>query len=321
MRILLALTLVLFAGRLAAARPEEAGGQAATAYTPEEIERYLGTFNATYKDRKQPEEDAISVLADLHKAYHFLDTLEKEGKSTPDTEKLKKRIVTDVIKGLKARERPLVTLECVKTLGDMGDRRASKDLLSWLDKPVLDSKSPNPQWVEEGFKALAYTGEDDDATIKFVIGYATGKHVDETVPGLVLGAIPEWRHLDGKVRKELFERVLGYVGGLHSMQNKGGAEGAKAKERYERVKENGMRALTLLSGSETPLKDPVGAREWFSEHKKGFWEDYVGPKFRAKPEEKKPEESKPEEKKPEEKKPGEGTPPAGAAGPKKETGG
>jgi hypothetical protein len=283
------LVLCAAAGR---AGPEEAappGGGAETTFTLEEIENYLSSFNAVYKDKKQPEEDATGLLENMLKAYRFLDGKEKQGQATTDDMKMKKRIVVETMKGLKVRNRTYVTLECVKKLGEMGDRSAAKEILGWLDKIVLDAKNPQPPWVESGFLALALIGEDDDATVKFIISYATGKHPDETLPNLIITQLPEWRSLSGKNRKELFERILGYVGGLHSTSKKGGSEGATAKERYERLQESARRFFTEFAGASTPFADPPAVNEWFKENKKKNWEDYVGVRFRKKAEQPKPE--------------------------------
>lgn len=288
MKRMLALVLALSSVALRAdeaAKPSEPE----TTFTLPEIENYLSSFDSTYKDRKQPEEDATSLLENLTKAYRFLEKKHAKGEAAEDEIKMKKRIVQEVMKGVRVRNRPLVTLECVKVLGEMGDRIAVREVLNWLDKTVLDAKNPQSQQVESGFLALALIGDNDDATLKFVISYATGKHPDDTLPNLVIQQLPQWKSLSGKNRKELFERVLGYVGGLHSTQNKGGAEGKTAKERYERLQESAKLFFTELSGSPAPLADPAAAREWYNENKKRNWEEYVGVRFRKKAEPPAPE--------------------------------
>jgi len=120
--------------------------------------------------------------------------------------------------------------------------------------------------------------------------YATGKHNDINVASQALMATYEWRELPGKERKEFFNKVQQYLGGLHSLMR--GTDVKKrgdAEQKYNTVKDNGLKALHLLSGEPQPFADPDVAFEWWKENKKRRWDDYVGPRFRKKEEAKKVE--------------------------------
>jgi hypothetical protein len=252
-----------------------------TPYSVVEIESYLKVFKDTYKDRKLPEEDAVAVLEDLRKAYLFLaskgDELEKPEESA------KRDIVKYVSRGLKARKRPLVTLECANVLGQIADPDGAKPLLQWMDRVVLDMKSVNTQWVEYGFRSMAAIGSEDSQTIDLVRSYATGKHVDPAVASHAIAAAGNWRQLKGKTRKELFEKILGYVGGLYS-NSKGGDPKKRGsfEKKFKAVEEAAMKTLSELAGVDTPFKSPPEAQSWWKDNKRARWEEYVGPLYRKK---------------------------------------
>ncbi|MFB3065034.1 MAG: hypothetical protein ACE10D_00840, partial [Planctomycetota bacterium] len=84
-------------------------------FTVEEVDQWLYQFKTTYKDKKAPEEDAISVIENLIKAYQYLHG--KGDQESKDEKKARKKIVDQLAKGLKARKRPQVTTECAKGLG------------------------------------------------------------------------------------------------------------------------------------------------------------------------------------------------------------
>ena len=50
------------------------------AYSPEEIDNLMNTFLQTYKNKKAPEDDAISTLANLKGAWRYLES-KGEGKT------------------------------------------------------------------------------------------------------------------------------------------------------------------------------------------------------------------------------------------------
>ncbi len=246
-------------------------------FTLVEIENFLNTFKLTYNNPKQPEEDATPYLENLKKAYLALEA--KGDAATKEEEKIKDRIVDMVAKGLKARNRNLVTQECAKTLGELGSKDGVKALVAWLDKVVLDPRTPNPIWVEYGFRSLAQIGDEDPATMDLVISYACGKHSDLSVASEVMKQVIDWRKLSGKNRKELFNRMLQFMSSVFADK--------KNKERYERVKETGLEALSELAIGGVKFIHPSGvpdAVKWWGENKKSNWEDYVGKAARAKAE-------------------------------------
>lgn len=275
-------------------------------YSPAEIDNLLKTFKQNYKKSKVPE-DAVAVLEDLKKAYRYL---EKKADRTKDDERLAKSIVQTVAKGLGAKH-TMVQLECSRVLGELGDEDAAKPLARWMEKTVLDMKDPPAQLVEFGFQAMAWVGATDSSTLDMLRSYATGKHQDAAVASHALNACTQWRFIKAKDRKELCEKVIGYVGGLQANM-RGGDPKKKAsfEQKYNLVKEKGLEAAWALSGAEAKFADGDAATAWWQENKKKVkWEDYVGPRFREpvaaaeKPEEK--PEAKPEDEKPEDKGDGE----------------
>ncbi|MFQ5844299.1 MAG: hypothetical protein ACE5JG_04845 [Planctomycetota bacterium] len=264
------------------ARP--AGGD--VQFSMEEITNYLDVFKSSYKSRKAPEEDAISVIENLMKAYRYLESKGEE--ETRDEKRLRKRILDSLARGLKVRNRPQVTTECARALGDLGDKSSAKALFSWLDRSVLKEKSPNPQFLEVGFYALAYVGPKDKKSLDTMLGWAmSGKHPDIGVANQALAAIPQWRLLPGPFRKEMFKKIMLDLGGVHSKSRQKGGQSRTYKERYERIKDNGLRALWHLAGEKKTFRDPAAATAWWNANKKAKWEDYRGPKFRPKDEAKK----------------------------------
>ena len=289
MRVACALTVLLALGATALAEGEEE----LTPYSVPEIEQFLKVFKQTYNNTKQPEDDAIAVLADLQNAYRYIDS--KGDTASKDETKAQKKIISYVEKGLKARKRPMVTLECARALGKIGDPTGAKGLLRWMDKVVLDAKSVNPNWVETGFLSLARIGGEDKQTLDLLIAYSSGRHVDISVAPPALRACYEWRSLSGKNRKELFEKVLNYLNSLWS--NARGGDPKKRglyDKRYKTVSEEGLKALKELSGADKSFANPEKALAWWKDNKRRRWEDYVGVSFREKetaaPPEKKQEE-------------------------------
>lgn len=291
MKLAYGLALALLALAALPARAEE---EEITPYGVPEIENFLKVFKQTYNNAKQPEEDAIAVLADLRKAYRYLEARGEE--RTKEEEKAQDKILSTISKGLNARRRELVTLECARVLGEIGAEQGGKALAKWMDRTVLDAKSPNPQWVEYGFLSLAWIGGEDKAAMDLLEDYATGKHVDIGVATQALRAAYEWRALSGKTRKDIFEKVVGYLGGLWS-NSRGGDPKKRGtyEKRYKAVSEEGLKALNELSGAEKPFVNPEEALEWWQENKRRRWDDYTGPRFRGKAAEGKPAaEEKPE---------------------------
>lgn len=287
----LTLLAVLVAGGLASAQEGEAKAEEPViTFSDQEIKNFILTFEQTYKNKDLPQEDAVATLANLTNAYRYLGSLDPQ---TKDQEKLQKEIVTLISKkGLFARKRDLVNLECARALGDLGDDRGAAPLRKWLEN-VLDDKSPNPMAVEYGFRSLAWIGADDRQSLDFAIDYATkGKHPDPGVAAQAIRACKEWRKMDGKDRKEAFDKICGYLQGLYSKWKGGDAKQRGVYEtRYKAVEADGMDALKEL-GNGTKWDEPNKARDWFNDNKKRKWEDYVGPKFRVKeaPPAEKPEE-------------------------------
>lgn len=276
--------------------------QELTEYSKEEVENFLQSFKSTAKDRKVPEEDANTAVAELVKAYRWLEHKMERGDGTKDDAKLMKKIVKSVAKGLKLRKRPLVTLECAKALGLMGHKDGAKPLSSWMDRTVLDAKSPNPQWVEYGFMAMAAIGSQDNTSMDLLTKYAGGSHLDDTVTPLAMRAAYHWRELNQKNRKEVFNKILMYLGGRYSLMN--GSDQKRrgnAERQYKGSKNAGLRALKELSGEAQGLPDPVQWSKWYRAAKRRKWEPYVGIEFRKKPAEKAGEKSGDEKKEKEDK--------------------
>jgi len=243
-------------------------------FTTVEIEGYLNSFKGTYKNAKLPQEDAVSLLDSLKKAYRFL--ADKGDQLTKDEAKLKQRIVDTVAKGLQVKNRDHVSQECAKALGELGDPAGAKPVAEWLDKVVLDSRTPNPVFLEYGFQALAYIGVEDPAILDdLIISYGTGRHTDPGVATEVMKAVPNWRHLSGKNRKALFDRLNQYVGSVYNDR--------KNPERFDRIKDTALDMLTALAGEAQKFPDPPAVTKWWSENKKANWADYVGRPFQPKP--------------------------------------
>jgi hypothetical protein len=260
-------------------------------YSIVEAENLMANFKALYKNKKTPEEDAVNALTGLVDAYRYFKSKGEE--ATKDEQKAMEDIVKYVSRGLSARNRPRVNVECARALGTMGDEEGAKPLLKWMDRVVLDAKAPNSGWVEYGFRSMAWIGATDAATMDFVRSYATGKHNDINVAAQALMATYEWRDLPGKERKESFNKIQQYLGGLHSlMRGTDVKKRGEAEQKYNTVKDNGLKALHLLSGETEAFADPDVAFQWWKENKKRRWDDYVGPRFRKKEAEKKPEEPK-----------------------------
>jgi hypothetical protein len=302
MRITLSLFAVIVSAFLpgAAALAQENGKEKElVTYSLVEIKDLMANFKATYKTKKAQEEDAVNVLTGLKDAYRYLDSKGEE--ATKDEIKAKKAITKLVSRGLFARNRALVNVECARALGVMGDPDSGKQLLKWMDGVVLDAKAPNSDWVEYGFRSMAWVGGTKGESLDFVRSYATGKHVEITVAAQALMAIEQWRRLPGKVRKEFFNKINQYMGGLYSaMRGSDAKKRGEAESKYNAIKDNGLSVLTQLAGVNKPFTDPDGANAYWKENKRRKWEDYIGPKFRKKAEPaKKPAEEKPAEKKPE----------------------
>ncbi|HEX5138638.1 MAG TPA: hypothetical protein VFY93_16825 [Planctomycetota bacterium] len=266
-------------------KPDEKPGEA-EAKPPEgvtfedaEIQMFLDTFDQTYKNKDLPQDDAVATLANLKNAYNYLNA--KGDQRTKEQTKLQKDIVERIAKkGLTAKKRPLVNLKCAEILGELGDEDAAGPLQKWLEG-ILDEKAPNPQAVEYGFQSLAWIGKEDKGTLEMVLDYASkGKHQDNTVAAQAIKACYQWRHLDGKTRKEFFDKICMFLEGLHSGMTGGDPKRRSTYEtRYKAVENEGRDCLREL-GDGTVFPDPRAARAWFNENKKGKWEDYIGPRFR-----------------------------------------
>ncbi|MEM8883601.1 MAG: hypothetical protein AAGD14_06025 [Planctomycetota bacterium] len=251
-------------------------------YSVVEIENLLANFKATYKNKKAPEEDVDDVLTGLTDAYKYLASKEPED-LTKEEEKAQKAIVSMVAKGLKARKRARVNVQCAIALGKMGDKAGAKPLLKWLDGTVFDMKNPNSGWVEYGMQSLAWIGPTDSKSLDFLRSYATGKHNDTNVAAQCLMATFEWRMMPGKSRKEMFNKIQQYMGGLYSqMRGSDAKKRGEAEQKYNTIKENGLKALHLLSGNDKPFADPDEAFAWWKDNKKGKWPDYENPRFKKK---------------------------------------
>lgn len=257
------------------------GERELTAYSLLEIESYVKVFLDTYNDRKQPEDDATACLEDIEKAYRYLDS--KGEDRTKEEIKAQNRMVDVVAKGLKARKRPLVTLECANVLGKMGSKRGAKPLQQWMERTVLDLKSPNPQWVEYGFNAMAAIGSEDRATMDLLLDYAKGKHLDTGVASHAIAAVGNWKHLKAKSRKEFYDKINMYLNGLWSGFHSGDKKKwASYEKKYDGVKVEGLKTLALLADQEKPFEDPPKAQAWWRENKRAKWVDYVPPQYRTK---------------------------------------
>lgn len=291
------LVLLLVGGLLRAQegaepKPEEAPEQPAEgeakpqaeelSFEDQEIVNFLDTFDQTYRNKDLPQDDAVATLANLKNAYLFLKS--KGDQLTKEQVKLKKDIVDHVKKGLTAKKRQLVNVECAKVLGELGDRDGAGPLVKWLEG-VLEEKNPQPQSVEYGFLSLAYIGNDDKASLEFVLDYATkGKHPDNTVAANAIKACYQWRELDAKTRKEFFDKICMFLEGLHSGMTGGDPKRRGTYEtRYKAVEADGKDALRELGDGTTNWDEPRKARAWFNENKKQKWEKYTGPHFRKAP--------------------------------------
>jgi hypothetical protein len=274
MRSLLAL---FFAAGLTTAEDKEL-----TSYSLVEIDGLLQTFKQTYKNQKAPQEDAISAILDMKKAYRFMDS--KGAEATKEELTAKKDIILMLAKkGLFVRKRAQVALECARVLGEIGDPLAGPHLRKWMEK-VLDEKSPNASWVEYGFQSLAWVGAEDSRTLDLMLDYATkGKHPEPQVTSYAIKACYQWRHLEGNYRKRFFNKIAMYVGSLYSSMRGGDAKKrAVYEQRYNAVKTDALIALKELAGDGTTFKNPEEAQKWWNDNKKRRWEEYVGPRFRAK---------------------------------------
>jgi len=264
-----------------AEKPGEAEAKAPEGITFEdaEIQMFLDTFDQTYKNKDLPQDDAVATLANLKNAYNYLKA--KGDDRTKEQIKLQKEIIERIAKkGLTARKRPLVNLKCAEILGELGDEDAAGPLVKWLDG-ILEDKAPAPQAYEYGFQSLAWIGPQDKSTLDMVLDYASkGKHQDNGVAAQAIKACYQWRHLDGKTRKEFFDKICMYLEGLHSGMTGGDPKRRSSYEtRYKAVENEGKDCLREL-GDGTAFPDPKAARAWFNENKKGKWEDYTGPRFR-----------------------------------------
>ncbi|MHC4134339.1 MAG: hypothetical protein ACYTDU_06200 [Planctomycetota bacterium] len=251
-----------------------------TAYSLVEIDGLLQTFKQTYKNKKAPQEDAISAIIDLKKAYRYLAS--KGTEITKEEEKAQRDIISMIAKkGLFVKKRAQVALECARVLGEIGDPAAAGPMRKWMER-VLDQKSPNASWVEYGFQSLAWIGAEDSRTLDLMLDYATkGRHQESQVTAYAIKACSQWRHLEGKTRKVFFNKITLYVGGLYSNMRGGDANKRSVYEqRYNAVKTDAMTALKELAGDGTTFRDPEQAQKWWNDNKKRRWEDYTGPRFR-----------------------------------------
>ncbi|MHC4959776.1 MAG: hypothetical protein ACYTGN_15545 [Planctomycetota bacterium] len=254
-----------------------------TPYSLQEIDGFLGSFKRDAKNKKTPEADANTSAIELGKAYKYLVSKEKKGEASGDEIKYKTKIVKAIGAGLKLRKRPLVTLQCAQTLGEIGDMDAAKPLAKWMENTVLDAKSPNPQWVEYGFVAMARIGSQDSSTIDLIVKYAGGKHPDTSVAPLAMKAAYHWRALSGKNRRLLYDKILQHLQGQWSLSR--GSDAKKrggAEKRYNLMKAEGLEALFQLSGHDKKFKDPAEANEFWKLYKRKKWQPYVGVEFRVK---------------------------------------
>ena len=260
--------------------PFRVSAQDGVSYTAEEIKNLISQFKSLAKDRKQPEDDAITSLGELVQAYEYLG--KRGDEATKDEKKLEKSIIDSLAWGLKRRKRPQVNLECAKALGRLADKGGNKALVRWMDGTVLDVKTPNPEWVEYGFMALASIG-DEGSALELIFDYGPmGRHVDYSVADKALGAIPYWKKLSAKNRKELYKKVLMQIQSLDSGRRQSGNRQRTYQERYDRVKINAFKVLQELAGEAKPFADVKKATEWWKTNKGGKWQDYVGLNHRKK---------------------------------------
>jgi hypothetical protein len=261
--------------------PLRAGAQeGGISYTNEEIKNLTSQFKSLAKDRKQPEDDAITSLGELVQAYEFLG--KKGDQATKDEQKVQKSIIDAMAWGLKRRKRPQVNLECAKALGRLGDKGGTKALVKWMDGTVLDSKTPNPEWVEYGFMALANIG-DEGAALDLIYDYGPkARHIDYSVADKALGAVPYWKKLSAKNRKELYNKILMQIQSLDSGRRQGGNKQRIMQERFDRVKINGFKALQELAGESKPFANVTKATDWWKTNKGGKWQDFIGLNHRKK---------------------------------------
>ncbi len=249
-------------------------------YTAEEIKNLIGQFKTLAKDKKQPEDDAITSLGELVQAYEYLE--KKGDEATKEEQKLQKNVIDSLAWGLKRRKRPQVNLECAKALGRLADKGGNKALVRWMDGTVLDTKTPNPEWVEYGFMALASIG-DEGSALELIFDYGpAGKHIDYSVADKALGAIPYWKKLSAKNRKELFKKTLQQIQSLDSGRRQSGNRQRTYQERYDRVKINAFKALLVLAGEAKPFAGVAKATDWWKTNKGGKWQDFVGLNHRKK---------------------------------------
>jgi hypothetical protein len=274
-----ALCLLLAAGAVALGQDRE---EDLVPYSSEEVENLIETFLHTYKDKDVPEGDALSVLANLKKAWRYLESRGED--KTKDEEKLQRKVISLISeRGLFVRKRPSVSLECARILGELGAAAADEDLRKWLER-VLDEKLPALRRVECGFQSLAWIGAQDGESLDLVLDYASkGKHRDSGVASLALRACYEWRHLEPRVREEFFGEIVDYLLGLWGGMGRGDFdERTKHEERYSAVRDEGLRCLEQLAGDGSKFANPLEADEWRKDHEKMKWQAYTGPRFRAK---------------------------------------
>jgi len=256
-----------------------------TPYSVKEIEQYLDSFKSSYRKRDVPEEDAVAILTNFEKAYRYLES--KGEDITKEEEDAKEDIVKMISRGLRARRRPTVTAECARTLGRLADPEAGRAVMRWMSR-VLDEKEANPLWVEYGFIALARIGGKKDRRIQDMILKEALRGKDTTIQSQAYRAAYLYRELDGRVRKEWFEKMVRRVNGLYTQSVSGDPKQRGVYEkRYNEIKQHALKALNELSPPETNWDSPGQAYDWFQENKRGRWSDYAGIDFRKKDKEKK----------------------------------
>jgi hypothetical protein len=254
--------VLLLAGALLAEAPPRP-------FTDEEIGRHLANFDASYENRELPQEDAVASMKSLRDAYRFL---EAPGEPVTNEQiKLKEEIVARAVKGLAAKKRWIVNLECARVLGELGDQRGAAPLAAWL-KGLLNEARPNPTAVDYGFASLAWIGPDEKESHRMVFSYAQGQHGDPAVAAAAMRACAEWRALDAETRKGFFDGICAHLETLASARDEEG------RARYEAVRKQGLDALRELGDGATRFESPARARAWFEKRIK--WEKYVGPRFR-----------------------------------------
>ena len=87
--------------------PFRVSAQDGVSYTAEEIKNLISQFKSLAKDRKQPEDDAITSLGELVQAYEYLG--KKGDEATKDEKKLEKNIIDSVAYDGKERHRTKLT--------------------------------------------------------------------------------------------------------------------------------------------------------------------------------------------------------------------